>query len=112
VTKRHELQAPKPDHRGEREWTFGVSHPEKNGGKMMLAHSGPLPDAPTVGVWSYEGSKPTSESMPRVLNLDGDVRRIHGGFYFGSGKRRPYVQRGGVLLYFLAPKCLRRGYKL
>jgi hypothetical protein len=31
--------------------------------------------------------------------------------YLGSGKRRPYVQRGGVL-YFLAPRCLRRGYKL
>jgi ribosomal protein L24E len=32
--------------------------------------------------------------------------------YPGSGKRRPYVQRGGKVLYFLAPKCLRRGYKL
>jgi hypothetical protein len=29
VAKGHELQAPKPDHRGQREWTFGVSHPEK-----------------------------------------------------------------------------------
>jgi hypothetical protein len=29
VAKRHELQAPKPDHCGQREWTFGVSHPEK-----------------------------------------------------------------------------------
>jgi ribosomal protein L24E len=34
------------------------------------------------------------------------------GIYPGSGKRRPYVQRGGGVLYFLAPKCLRRGYKL
>jgi hypothetical protein len=32
--------------------------------------------------------------------------------YPGSGKRRPYVQRGGGVLYFLAPKCLRRSYKL
>jgi hypothetical protein len=32
--------------------------------------------------------------------------------YPGSDKRRPYVQRGGGVLYFLAPKCLRRGYKL
>jgi hypothetical protein len=29
MAKRHELQAPKPDHRSQWEWTFGVSHPEK-----------------------------------------------------------------------------------
>jgi hypothetical protein len=29
VAKRHELQTPKPDHRGQWEQTFGVSHPEK-----------------------------------------------------------------------------------
>jgi hypothetical protein len=29
VAKRHELQTPKPDHRGQRKWTFGVSHLEK-----------------------------------------------------------------------------------
>jgi hypothetical protein len=29
IAKRHELQAPKLDHRGQRKWTFGVSHPEK-----------------------------------------------------------------------------------
>jgi hypothetical protein len=64
-----------------------------------------------VGVWALGGPKPTSEFMLRVPNLYGDAKRIHGGFYPGSGERRPYVQRGGVL-YFLAPKCLRRGYKL
>jgi hypothetical protein len=36
----------------------------------------------------------------------------HTGVYPGSGKRRPYVQRGGESLYFLAPRCLCRGYKL
>jgi hypothetical protein len=36
----------------------------------------------------------------------------HTGVYPGSGRRRPYVQRGGRGLYFLAPRCLRRGYKL
>jgi hypothetical protein len=35
----------------------------------------------------------------------------HTGVYPGSGKRRPYVQRGENL-YFLAPRCLCRGYKL
>jgi ribosomal protein L24E len=34
------------------------------------------------------------------------------GIYPGLGKRRPYIQRGGGVLYFLTPKCLRRGYKL
>ena len=29
--------------------------------------------------------------------------------YPGSGKRRPYVQRGGESLYYLAPKCSYRG---
>jgi hypothetical protein len=29
VAKRHELQAPKPDHRSERKRMFGVSYPEK-----------------------------------------------------------------------------------
>jgi hypothetical protein len=29
VAKRHELQAPKPDHRGQRKWMFGVSHLEE-----------------------------------------------------------------------------------
>jgi hypothetical protein len=29
VAKGHELQAPKPDHRGQRKWTFRVSHLEK-----------------------------------------------------------------------------------
>jgi hypothetical protein len=29
IAKGHELQAPKLDHRGQRKWMFGVSHPEK-----------------------------------------------------------------------------------
>jgi len=29
--------------------------------------------------------------------------------YPGSGKRTPYVQRGGESLYYFAPKCLYRG---
>jgi hypothetical protein len=36
----------------------------------------------------------------------------HTGVYPGSGKRMPYVQRGGRDLYFLALRCLCRGYKL
>jgi hypothetical protein len=65
-----------------------------------------------VGVWSCEGPKPTSESVMRVPNLDGDARRVHGGLsWFGQKKALCLARRGGVL-YFLAPKCLCRGYKL
>jgi hypothetical protein len=49
--------------------------------------------------------------MLRVPNSDGDARGIHGDLSW-LGQRRPYVQRGERVLYFLAPKCLRRGYKL
>jgi hypothetical protein len=77
VAKRHELQAPKSDHRGQREWTFGVSHPEKwRENDVDTQH--PLPGAPTVGVRSCEDPKPTSESVLCVPNLDGDARRVHG----------------------------------
>jgi hypothetical protein len=52
---------------------------------MMLARSGPLPGAPTIGVGSREGPKPMSESMLRVPNLDGDARRVHGDLsWFGQ----------------------------
>jgi hypothetical protein len=43
-------------------------------------------------------------------NPDGDAKRIH-EILSWFGQRRPYVQQGGVL-YFLAPKCLHRDYKL
>jgi hypothetical protein len=39
---------------------------------------------------------------------DGDARNDT-KIYPGSGKRRPYVQRGERCLYYLAPKCLYRG---
>jgi hypothetical protein len=65
VAERHELQAPKPDHRGQQKWTFGVGHPEKwreNDVDMQR----PLPGAPTVGVRTREGPKPMSEFVLRV----------------------------------------------
>jgi hypothetical protein len=61
MAKRHELQTPKPDHRGQQDWVLGVSHLGKNGGKAMLARSGPLPSAPTIGLQSQWGPKSTSE---------------------------------------------------
>jgi hypothetical protein len=110
VAKRHELQASKPDHRGQQKWTFGVSHPEE-WQENDVGTQRPLPGAPTVGVRSREGSKPTSEFVLRVPNLDGDAKRIHEGLSWFRQKKvlRP---AGGEVLYFLAPKCLRRDYKL
>jgi hypothetical protein len=64
-----------------------------------------------VGVRVREGPKPTSEFVLRVPNLDGDAKRIHGEFILVRAKEGPTSSRGEVL-YFLAPKCLRRGYKL
>jgi hypothetical protein len=69
MAKRHELQAPKPDHRGQREWMFRVSHPEE-WWENDVGTQRPLPGMPTVGVWSCEGPIP---------NLDDDARRVHGG---------------------------------
>jgi hypothetical protein len=92
IAKRHELQTPKPDHRGQRNRVFGVSHPGKNGGKAMLARSGPLPGALTIGVRSRGGPKPTSECCVSLswMVMQGE----HTGVYLGLGKRRPYVQQG------------------
>jgi ribosomal protein L24E len=42
------------------------------------------------------------------MEMEGEYTEV----YPGSGKRKPYIPRGGGVVYFLAPKCLRRGYKL
>jgi hypothetical protein len=48
----------------------------------------------------------------RVPILDGDARRTHGGFILVRAKEGPTSSGEGRVLYFLAPRCLRRGYKL
>jgi hypothetical protein len=85
---------------------------QKNGGKTMLARSDPLPSAPTIGVGSHEGPKPTSKLVLRVSNLDGDARRVYRDLSWFRTKEGPTSSGKGGVLYFLAPKCLRRGYKL
>jgi hypothetical protein len=42
--------------------------------------------APVIDVWSGKDPKPTSESMLRVPNLDGDARRVHGCLYWFGQK--------------------------
>jgi hypothetical protein len=88
MAKRHELQTPKPDHRGQRERTFRVSHPEKwwenNVGTQL-----PLPGVPTVSVRSHGGPKPMSECCVSLIWMVMQGGYI--GIYPGLGKRRPYV---------------------
>jgi hypothetical protein len=78
---------------------------------MMLARSGPylacqLSAFGPAGVLSQRVNQCCVSLIWMVMQ---------GGYtevYPGSGKRKLYVQRGGGVLYFLAPKCLHRGYKL
>jgi hypothetical protein len=89
VAKGHELQALKPDHRGQQKWTFGVSHPEKwwendvNTQRPYLARQ-------------LSASRPGRPLRRRVnlcnmfSNPDSDAKRIHGGLSW-FGQRRPYV---------------------
>jgi len=64
-----------------------------------------------LSVFFPQGVTPTSKTCMRApfsrwwCKKDTEI-------YPGSGKRRPYVQRGGCF-YYLAPKCLYRGeYKV
>jgi hypothetical protein len=93
MAKRHELQAPKPDRRGERKWTFGVSHLEE-WRENDVGTQRPLPGVPTVGVRSCEGPKLTSEFVLHVPNLDGDAKRIHWGFILVWVKEGPTSSGG------------------
>jgi hypothetical protein len=47
----------------------------------------------------------------RVPNLDGDAKIIHGGLSW-FGRKKALRLAGEEVLYFFAPKRLRRGYKL
>jgi hypothetical protein len=98
VAKRHELQAPKPDHHGQQKWTFRVSHPEE-WRENDVGTQRPLPGTPTVGVRSCEGPKPTSEFVLRVPNLDGDAKRIHGDLSW-FGRKKALRPAGGRSIVF------------
>jgi hypothetical protein len=103
VAKRYELQTPKLDHRGQRERAFGVSHPEKWRGNDVGMQR-PLPGAPTVGFRSRGGPKPTSECCVSLIWMV--IQGGYTGIYPGSGKRRPYVQRGGGSIVFPCTEVL------
>jgi hypothetical protein len=60
----------------------------------MFGTQRPLPGAPTVSVRAREGPKPTSEFVLCIPNLDGDVKRIHGGLYW-FGRKKTLRPAGG-----------------
>jgi hypothetical protein len=55
VTQRHELQAPEPDHRTERKWSYHLN----SQGMVIVTRKRPLPGVPTVGV--RNGGSSTNE---------------------------------------------------
>jgi hypothetical protein len=60
-----------------------------------------------VGVRSRGGPKPTSESMQRVPNLDGDTRRVHGGLsWFGQKKALRPAGRGEYCISLHLSACV------
>jgi len=73
----------------------------------MKKHAGPLPGAPIVGVFPHRGSHQRVNLY--ACSFSQMVMQKDTRIYPGSGKRRPYVQRGGESLYYFAPKCLYRG---
>ena len=103
---RHELETPKPNHRGVRNRRGESGHLERNG-KSVKKHAGPLPGTPTVIVFALGGH--TQLVNLYACSLFQMVMQKDTKIYPGSGKRRPYVQRGWESLYYSAPKCLYRG---
>jgi hypothetical protein len=56
---------------------------------------------------SREGPKPTSESVLRVPNLDGDARRVHGGLsWFGQKKALRPAGRGEYCISLHLSACV------
>ena len=108
-TGRHELEAPKPNHRGARNQRNKSGHLERDG-KSAKKHTGPLPGAPTVGVFP-RGVTPTSKTCgcsPFQMVMQERHRDLS---WFGQEKA--LHPAGGRCFYYLAPKCLYRGeYKL
>jgi hypothetical protein len=61
----------------------------------------------SVGVWSYEGPKPMSESMLCVPNLDDDARRVYGGLsWFGQKKALRPAGRGEYCISLHLSACV------
>jgi len=91
-TGRHELEAPKPNHRGARNRRNESGHLERNGKSVKNTQDPYL--ARQLSVFSPGGSHQRLKLVCVLPFPDGDARKDT-RIYPGSGKRRPYVQRGG-----------------
>jgi hypothetical protein len=61
----------------------------------------------SVDVGSREGPKPTSESVMRVPNLDGDARRVYGDLsWFGQKKALRPAGRGECCISLHLSACV------
>ena len=102
---RHELKAPKPDHRGAWNRRGESGHLERSGKSMKNMQDPYL--ARQLSVFSPWVVTPTSKFVCVLPFPDGDARRHKDLSWFGQEKAlRP---AGEESLYYLAPKCLYKG---
>jgi hypothetical protein len=66
VAKGHELQTPEPDHCGQWQWTFGVSHPEEWQESDVGTQRAPYLAHQLLVFGPREGPKPMSEYVLRA----------------------------------------------
>jgi len=98
----HELEDPKPDHRGAWNRQNRGSHP-KNRRKIVSKHVGPLPSAPTVGVLT-QGVTPMSEFMCVFSFPDGDAIWTQ-GFILVLAREGPTSSGGRVCIILHLSAC-------
>ena len=97
-TSRHELEAPEPNHHGARNRRNGSGHLERCGKTVKNTKDPYL--ACQLSVFFPWVVTPTSKFVCVLPFLDGYARMTQ-VFYPGSGKRRPYVKRGGRVCIIL-----------
>ena len=102
---RHDLETPKPNHRGARDRQSESGHLERNGKSVKNTQDPYL--ARQLSVFSPWGVTPTSKFVCVLPFPDGDAKRHKDLSWFEQEKAlRP---AGGESLYYSAPKCLYRG---
>jgi len=103
--RRHELKAPKPNHRGAQNRRGESGHLERSGKSMKNTQAPYL--VRQLSLFSPRGVTPTSKFVCVLPFPDGDARRHKDLSWFGQEKA--LLPAGEGSLYYLAPKCLYRG---
>jgi len=101
----HELEAPKPNHRGAQNRRNKSGHFEKDGKSVKNTQDPYL--ARQLSVFSPRGVTPTSKTSawsPFQMVMQEKTQR----FILVRAREGP-TSNGGECLYYLAPKCLYRG---